>query len=267
MTTRTSRKGMTLIEILLALIIMVLGVLGILALFPPAMESAKQSMEETNAALVGESVAQGMTNAMRLGLYDATKQQTVVTLTHDLEIGAIKMKYRFVLPRILGSADPQWIHFPGGMTPADPDQGQAITPAWVAEDDPRIFTLAGDGWVKETTQNVKNINDPTDSYSQFAFSFNIRKVYTLEYLIKPTPQPNPDKPGQTYTEKDVDPLMKLYEFQILVYRTAKTLGPISGGSSGGTTTGGGGAGGTSAGGGGSDVRRLVGVVSKRIAVQ
>ena len=35
---RNAERGMTLIEILIALIVMVLGVLGILALFPPAMQ-------------------------------------------------------------------------------------------------------------------------------------------------------------------------------------------------------------------------------------
>src|SRR5215470_15065722 len=88
--TSPSERGMTLIEILLALIVMVLGVLGVLAVFPVAMESAKESMEETNAALVGESVAQGLTNGMRLAYYDTVTQRTVVTLTHDLLVGSVK---------------------------------------------------------------------------------------------------------------------------------------------------------------------------------
>lgn len=258
MAKRTSSKGMTLIEILLALIVMVLGVLGILALFPPAMESAKESMEETNAAIVGESVAQGLTNAMRLGLYDTSKNQTVITLTHDLQLGSVKMKYKFVLPKIEKPSDPVWMHYPGSQTPSDPDMGMQLASNYQPEDDPRLFQLGGDGWVFETTQNVKTINDPTDSYAQFAFSFDIRKVYTMEYLVKP-PQPNPDKPGQNYSEKDVDPLMKLYEFRIYVFRTASQLSSMGGG--GGTSV----TPGTSAGGGGTDVRHLVGIVSKRIA--
>ena len=49
---RGAQKGMTLIEILIALLVMVLGVLGIMALFPPALQSASESMEETNAAIL-----------------------------------------------------------------------------------------------------------------------------------------------------------------------------------------------------------------------
>lgn len=254
MVKRTDRQGMTLIEILLALIVMVLGVLGILRLFPPAMDLARQSMEETNAALLGESVAQGLTNGMRLSIYDIAKQQTVVTLTHDLQIGGVKMKYRFYLPKIEKSGDPQWIHFPGSKSPSDPDPGQVLPNTWSAEDDDRLFLLAGDGWVLETTNNVKTINDPTDSYNQFAFSFDIRKVFTMEHMIRPTPQPNPDKPGTNYTEKDLDPMMKLYEFRIYVYRTAQQMSSMGGGS---TTTAG----------SATDVRTLVGIVSKRISAQ
>ena len=254
MTKPTGRSGMTLIEILLALIVMVLGVLGILALFPPAMESAKESMEETNAAIVGESVAQGLTNAMRLSVYDPVKSQIVATLTHDLQIGTVKMKYRFGLPKIQTASDPIWKHFPSTKNPADPDNGATLPPNYAPENDNRLFQLAGDGWVKQTTDNVKSINDPTDCYNQFAFSFDIRKVYTLEYLMKPTPQPNPDKPGSNYTTKDLDPLMKLYEFRIYIFRTAQQMSAMGGG---GTTTAGAGA----------YLRRLVGIVSKRIAAQ
>ena len=63
MKTPARHRGMTLIEILIALIVMVLGVLGILALFPPSLEMAKESMEETNAAMLSESVAHSLMEA------------------------------------------------------------------------------------------------------------------------------------------------------------------------------------------------------------
>ena len=251
---RSKQRGMTLIEILLALIVMVLGVLGILRLFPPAMELARESMEETNAALIGESVAQALTNAMRLSVYDTAKSQTLVTLTHDLQIGSTKMKYRFVLPKIEKSGDPQWIHFPGTATPSDPDPGLLLPNAWNAEDDNRIFMLAGDGWLKQTTDTVRNTNDPTDSYGQFAFSFDIRKVFTMEYMLRPTPQPDPANPNTNYTEKTLDPMMKLYEFRVYIFRASQQMGTMGGG-------------GTATAGTGTDVRKLVATVSKRIAAQ
>ena len=60
MRNRGAQRGMTLIEILIALIVMVLGVLGILALFPPALQMGSESMEETNAAILAESVAHAL---------------------------------------------------------------------------------------------------------------------------------------------------------------------------------------------------------------
>jgi prepilin-type N-terminal cleavage/methylation domain-containing protein len=259
----TGQKGMTLIEILLALIVMGLGVLGILALFPPAMESAKESVEETNAAIVGESVAQGLTTAVRLATWDPAAARTLCTLTHDLQIGAIRMKYRFILPKIQKNGDPVWLHFPASTSPSDPDMGMQLPSPYDPEGDARLFQLAGDGWAKQTTDNVKQINDPTDSYNQFAFSFDIRKVFTLEYLLKPTPQPNPDKQGAIYTYQDIDPMMKLYEFRIYIFRTAQQLNSISTGGAGGGTSVAPGPGP----GGGTTIRNLVGVLSKRIAAQ
>jgi len=252
---RNGERGMTLIEILLALIVMGLGFLGILALFPPAMQSAKESVEETNAAMVGESVAQGLTNGMRLAFYDVTKKETVVTLTHDLQAGSVKMKYRFQLPKIAGP-NPPWYHFPSNTSPADPDTGAVQMANYMPEDDARLFHLAGDGWVNETTTNVQNLNDPTDSYNQFAFSFDVRKVYSMEYLVG---KPNPDKNNQPYTAADLDPMMKLFEFKIYIFRAAKQLSAGAGGGGTSVTPGPGG------GGGGSDVRTLVGIVSKMVA--
>lgn len=250
---RAGARGMTLIEILLALIVMALGVLGILALFPPAMESAKASMEETNAALVGESVAQALTNSMRLGVFDLTKKETVITLTHDLQAGSLKMKYQFTLPKITGT-NPSWYHYPSSPNPSTgtPDTGAVQAANYKPEEDVRLFQLGGDGWVYETTQNVQKTNDPTDSYAQFAFSFDVRKVYTMEYLDG---KPNPDKSNAPYTAADLDPLMKLYEFKIYVFRTAQQM---AAGSGGGTSV-------TPAPGSGTDVRNLVGIISKRIA--
>ena len=40
---RNTEKGLTLVEILLALIVMVIGLAGILALFPVALQASKES--------------------------------------------------------------------------------------------------------------------------------------------------------------------------------------------------------------------------------
>ncbi|HXX94330.1 MAG TPA: hypothetical protein VEN81_11910, partial [Planctomycetota bacterium] len=141
----------------------------------------------------------------------------------------------------------------------DPDQGANLPAMYDPQGDNRLFQLGGDGWVNQTTTNVKTINDPTDSYNQFAFSFDIRKVYTLQYLLSPVPQPNPDKQGANYTMADIEPMMKLFECRIYIFRTSQQLNSISSG---------GGGGGTSVApspGGGTSVRNLVAVLTKRIA--
>jgi type II secretory pathway pseudopilin PulG len=247
---RRRERGLTLIEILLALIVMVLGVVGILALFPPALQSSTESMEETNAAIVGESVAQALTNAMRFAWYDATVKEWHVTLSHDLKAGGLSVKYKFVLPRLPAPADPTqgWKHYPGSPnpSPASPDTGGAIQPD--IEQDPRIFMLAGDNWTRATVENVHNVNDPTDPYKQFAFCFDVRKVNTLEYLLQ---QRNPAT-NANYSLDELEPLTKLFEFRIHIFRTAQQAGSFG---SGGTTT-------TTP---GADFKRIVATVTKRIS--
>src|SRR3990167_5035570 len=112
---RRNERGLTLIEILLALIIMVLGILGILALFPPALESAKESMEETTAAILGESVAQSLSMATRFAQYDSATGTYTVVFTHDLKNGVEFVKYAFPggLPLIADG----WRHHPGDVAP------------------------------------------------------------------------------------------------------------------------------------------------------
>ena len=103
--TRTRRQqGLTLIEILLALIVMVIGIVGILALFPAAMESAKESMEETQAAILAESVAHSLQEAVRFAQWDTGTGQWTVIFTHDLKNGANFVKYQYfrLSPRLVG---------------------------------------------------------------------------------------------------------------------------------------------------------------------
>src|SRR6185503_5764380 len=92
---KTRTRGMTLIEILIALIVMVLGVLGILALFPPALQSGTESMEETNASIIAESVAHGLTSALQSAEEDKTSPTLKLraTLVHDLKAGPAKGRY------------------------------------------------------------------------------------------------------------------------------------------------------------------------------
>ena len=203
---RRRERGLTLIEILLALVVMGLGVIGILALFPPALQSSRESMEDTNAAILAESIAHALKNAIQFATYDSATKKWTVVMTHDLKSATQVVRYTFNLPPLPPKGDQtQWYHYP---SMGSPDPGRiAVDPAA----DPH-FELGSDVWVHLAVEEVKK-TDPTDPYKQFAFSFDVRKIHTLEYL-EGTPSPS----GQPYTREDLEPLVKLYEFRINIFR-------------------------------------------------
>lgn len=244
MNSRAGERGVTLIEILLALLVMVLGLVGILALFPAALQASKESVEETQAGITAESVSQALTNAVRFATYDTTKARHRVVLTHDLwdkaGIGGgsdYKVRYAFWLPKLVNE---DWLHYPSATVEnptVNPNDGVTNTymgsavgasSPYDVENLP-CFALAGDPWVKDSVKVVRDTNDPSDPYDQFGFSFSVMKINTMSYLIG-TPKPG----GGNYTEADCEPLCKLYEFRINVFRILTTVS--GGGATGGTVT-------------------------------
>lgn len=208
--TRDLRRGVTLIEILLALIVMVLGIVGILALFPAALQQSKESMEETQAGITGESVAQALTNALRFAQWNGTTTTYDVVMTHDLKYGPTGVKYPFALPKLVNE---DWVHHPGGTGVAananyDPEQMPAFN----------LGDPVGDPWVYSAVETVRNTNDMSDPYRQFGFSFSVMKINTLQYLIGTQ---KPDNSG-AYQEGDLEGLVKLYEFRINIFRMLST---------------------------------------------
>ncbi len=223
MSKRRRREGLTLIEILLSLLVMVLGVLGILAVFPPSLQWSRMAIEETTAAIHAESIAHAFKNALQFGSYDVNSSEWTCVLAYDLKSRDMNkfVRYPFVLPK-LGEG---WKHYPANN--GDPDKGMPIAAAF----DPETamhFDLCGDGWVFATMKNTHTLNDPTDPYWQFAFSFDVKKINSLEYLMKPQPQINPST-GSAYTESDLDKLTKLYEIRVHLFRVATQLSSTGGG--------------------------------------
>lgn len=226
-------RGLTLLEILLALIVLVIGIVGILALFPTALDSAKESMEYSQAAITGESIANALAVALRLATLEPTSGLWTAVLSHDLGHSNQQIKYQFTLPRLTtdgvdksGEGTP-WIHHPGPMAPSDYPQEQAA------------FTMGSDPWTMAQLDEVRK-TDPNDPLAQFAFSFRVRKVHTLAWLegkLKPD--------GKPYTREDLDPISKLYEFQIFIFRLQ----------------------GTSAQGGNSQPKRAIAVLTSRVSTK
>lgn len=203
---KRAARGLTLLEILLALIVMVIGIVGILALFPTALDSAKESMEYSQAAITGESVANALAVALRLATYDPGSGLWTAVLSHDLEWSSNKATmYRFTLPKLTeglapGNEGTNWIHHPGPVQPSDEPWNQAA------------FVLGADPWTAAQLEEVRK-TDPNDPLAQFAFAFRVRKIHSLAWLegkMKPDNKP--------YTRDDLDPISKLYEFQIFIFR-------------------------------------------------
>jgi type II secretory pathway pseudopilin PulG len=258
MRTRTARKGMTLIEILIALIVMVLGVLGILALFPPALQSGTESMEETNASILAESVAHALTSALQSAEEDRTSATLKLraTLVHDLKAPPALGRYTFILPPL--PSDPttnlDWYHFPStkapagqGGNPASGDSGAKMSGAqWDAEADERHFQLGGDQYVVNSVDSVHATNDPTDPLTQFGFSFDIRKVDDMWYQRRNPGAIDPYKKVALRPE-EYESMEKLYEVQIHILRISHE--------------------GASGGGEGAVSRRYIATFTKRISVK
>lgn len=80
---RSSHAGFTLMEILIAMGVLLVGLAGILALFPTGLNAARQAMEDTNSALIAESV------------YAALRASAQRTATYDGSAGSGKMVFFF----------------------------------------------------------------------------------------------------------------------------------------------------------------------------
>jgi len=255
---RRGERGLTLIEILLALIVMVLGIVGILALFPAAMESAKMSMEETQAAILGESVANSLATAARFSVLAppmAVTQHYQLTVNHDSirsQDNAL-VYYQFWLPNFTDGMGPgptpnsgtNWFHHP-----IAPGPGIGAVSASTPELEPD-WRLTGDPWTKAQYDMIKGTSpttgtDGSEPLAQFAYSWDCRKINTLEYLMAPPPA------GTSQTVAQLDPLVRVWEFRIHTFRTT-TAGSV------GTGTGSAVAGVTS--------KRLIATMSTRITVR
>jgi len=199
-------RGLTLIEILLALIVMVLGIVGILALFPPALESAKESMENTQAAITGESIANALSVAVRFATYEPATNTWTATLTHDLEGKGSSVRYPFALPQFANTA------MDSGRTGTFPQHHPGPSAATEKIEVQPAFVLGSDPWTSARLAVVRQ-SDPSDPLSQFAFAFRVRKVHTLAFL-----EGKLKADGTPWTLQDLDPLSKLYEFQITIFR-------------------------------------------------
>ena len=81
------RVGFTILEILIAIVVLVLGITGIVALFPTAIESGNQTVEDTYAATITQSVVDAIAVGLRESRYTITDNKdrvwTYFIFNHD----------------------------------------------------------------------------------------------------------------------------------------------------------------------------------------
>lgn len=252
------RRGMTLIEILIALVVMVLGVLGILALFPPALQSASESVEETNAAILGESVAHSLMTAFQSAVDNPNSPtlQLRCTMIHDMKSGSAVGRYTFILPPLPANpmVNPEWWHFPsskspggqGGTAPTGDSGAKLVSSGWEPDTDDRHFQLGGDLYVQNSVTSVQTMNDPTDPLTQFGFSFDIRKLDDMWYQRRNAGAIDPYRKRPLKLD-EYEALEKLYEVRIHILRIVRE--------------------GAAGGGVGAESRRYITTLVKRISVR
>jgi len=187
------RNGLTLIEILVAIIVLMIGVVGILALFPSAIKTTRYSVEDTISATIAESVADALTIAMRSGTPENAKEPAEATLVHD---GLPNGFYAFALPKPQDPAPAQlWVFAHPASDPKD-----VSSPRLNPND---AFKLGGTDFIKDVVDDIKKGPDPTETYNQYAFTFTISRVDDIR---------DPKETGPLFIAKP------LYQFAISIYR-------------------------------------------------
>lgn len=216
-------RGVTLIEVVISIIVMALGMLGLLAILPAAAQYTRESAEETQAAIIADSVKHSLTEAIKRAQYNASTETWTTSFAHDLKFADSIGSDEFSLPKLTDNADAahtasKWRHHPS----------PAKKPGHWSKKDGNLFdpgadygySLESDAWLKATTSDIRSKNDPTEPTKYYSFSFDIRKVNTR-------------CTGAALSQdeaKALDKIVKDYEVRINVMRVSS-----AGGSSGGET--------------------------------
>jgi prepilin-type N-terminal cleavage/methylation domain-containing protein len=154
----------TMMEILIAMVILLVGLCGVMALFPVAIRSTKQSVEDSTASVVAESVHHALVQAMRLAPPSGGPGGNTVSLVHDgtPSQGGGRWYYQFALPANIGQPEKH----PTSSNGTDPSKN--------------VFALGFDPTSTPAIASnaISGIGgtDPTVDYKQYSFAFDVMRV-------------------------------------------------------------------------------------------
>lgn len=187
---RRQQSGLTLIEILIALIVLMIGLVGVLSMFPTGISSSSESVEDRIAAQLADSVVQALSIAMREATPEDRPSGTPARVRprHD----GLPPNYEFSLPlpQDPPPAKPREVAYPDGSDAKPKD----------------VFMLGKESKIINIHKDVISGPDKTDPYPQYGFTFTVRRVDDT--------RPK-DQTGDKYKP------LPLYEFKIAIYRFAR----------------------------------------------
>ncbi|MBI2919971.1 MAG: prepilin-type N-terminal cleavage/methylation domain-containing protein [Planctomycetes bacterium] len=180
-----SSSGFTLVEILIALVLLMVGIVGILSIFPVGIKNVTDSVEDSTAANIGQSLYNAMTEAMR-----RPNAAGKIVFAHDGLQSVGPQTYTFDLPAGVGVIV---LHpTPGSGT-------DSTLQAFQLGMDARTSAVLTD---IQTPPGWSAGGDPSEPLRQYSYQFEVQKP--PEALV-------PTGPGTTTP-------VPLYQFRFMIYR-------------------------------------------------
>lgn len=197
------QKGFTILEILLAVVILTVGLLGLLAVFPVAMRSGKDAVEQTNAVIIAQSVEQ----AIREGLMEHKAQSpdgrwTYFIFNHDGVTDPLPVK----LERARPDAD-YYILLPS----PDPDRKTAIRRTEYWERGKTFVFPETDGltWIVDESGVEREVTDESSSSAPNGRGNPIQADDDADDFLREIRSPGSDRVLDSYETYDVRRVYRL----------------------------------------------------------
>ncbi|MBI5779834.1 MAG: hypothetical protein HZA49_10345 [Planctomycetes bacterium] len=179
------RSGLSLIEILIAIIILTVGIVSILSIFPSSIKTASLSVDDTVAAKIAESVIDALNIAMR----SATAENITGNVpgraffVHD---GVSGGSYEFALP--LPATPPPGPNGQRFFAHPAKDVADALNITSPRRKPATTFKLGKQaGFIQDVLQDIRKVSDLTDPYDQYKFTFTIKRMDDERATGDPTP--------------------------------------------------------------------------------